>query len=78
MAFLVTNIEYIYSSRFTQYFWLPTNIEVLLDSHNNFGHQLLKSSSSRDPDSVLLLSSQMRSQLICFESVPKIVTLTDH
>ena len=34
--------------------------------------------NSRDPDSVLLLSSQMRSQLICFESVPKIVTLTDH
>ena len=32
----------------------------------------------RYPDFVLLLSSQMRSQFICFETVPKIVTLADH
>ena len=52
----------------------------------NFWHKCrvegcIKNSSiakARYPDFVLLLSSQMRSQFICFETVPKIVTLADH
>ena len=48
------------------------NFYIFVNSHNGL------QPNTSDSDFVQLLSSQMWSQLICFESVPKIVTLTDH